>query len=231
MVIAYFNREFVIDLSGHFLYVFLIWNRLLIRFISQNVSTDIRKSADPMRHERLKWNLKYRQGRYSGRPADVVARFYGLAPGKKALDIAAGDGRNAIFLAQNGFSVEAVDIAEVGLAAFSGKYSNIQAICADLDQFDIPADRYDLILNIKFLNRRLFPSILEGLKPGGILIFNTLLKPEKTTAPSHYCRDYLLRTNELLHAFLGLRIVYYREGPDSEADGTDRTASLVGVKV
>ena len=183
-----------------------------------------------MKKERLKWNRRYREDHHPVEVAGVVKGFYGLAPGKKALDIAAGNGRHAIFLATKGFSVDAVDISEVGLAGFAGKHPNIHAICADLDQFDIPAGRYDLILNVKFLNRRLFPYIQEGLKPGGVVIFHTLLEPKDIKSTTEHCRDYLLRANELLHAFLGLRIVYYRESLDRETDVSDWTATLVGVK-
>ena len=183
-----------------------------------------------MKQDRLKWNKKYREHHLPKEVTGVVKEFCGMAPGKKALDIAAGNGRHAIFLARNGFSVDAVDISEVGLSEFAGKHPDIRPICADLDQFDIPAGRYDLILNVKFLNRRLFPYIQEGLKPGGVVIFHTLLKPDDARGPSKHCGDYLLRPNELLHAFIGMRIVYYRETADSETDESDWTATLVGMK-
>ena len=183
-----------------------------------------------MRQDRAKWNKKYREDHHPTGVAGVVEDFYSMAPGKIALDIAAGNGRHAIFLADKGFSVDAVDISEVGLAEFAGKHPNIRAICADLDQFDIAAGRYDLILNIKFLNRQLFPYIQEGLKPGGVVIFHTLLEPADGQGTSKHCRNYLLRLNELLHAFIGMRIVYYREAMDSETHDADWTATLVGVK-
>ena len=112
-----------------------------------------------MKQDRFKWNKKYREDHYLAEVTGIVKRFYHLAPGKKALDIAAGTGRHAIFLASQGFSVDAVDISEVGLAEFAGKHPNITAVCADLDQFKIPADRYDLIVNVKFLNRQLFITV------------------------------------------------------------------------
>jgi hypothetical protein len=83
---------------------------------------------------------------------------------------------------------------------------------------------------VKFLNRRLFPYIQEGLKPGGVVIFHTLLKPDDVQGTSKHHRDYLLRPNELLHAFMGMRIVYYRETASPETDDPDWTATLVGVK-
>jgi len=183
-----------------------------------------------MRQDWIKWNEKYRKEHHPTEVAGVVKRFYHLAPGKKALDIAAGNGRNAVFLARKGFSVDAVDISEVGLAEFADKYPDINTICADLDQFDIATARYDLIVNVKFLNRRLFPYIQEGLKPGGVVIFHTLLESDSIKSTPEHCRDYLLKPNELLHAFLAMRIIYYREAGDFKRKHSDEMATLVAVK-
>jgi len=183
-----------------------------------------------MRQDRIKWNEKFRRGEYSTEAAGVVQKFYQLAAGRKALDIAAGSGRNAVFLAGKGFSVEAVDISEVGLRTFAGAHPSIDAVCADLDRYEIAAAHYDLILNIKFLNRRLFPCIQEGLKSGGILIFHTLLAADPGSSAPEHCRDYLLRPNELLHAFIGLRVLYYREILPSRPNQADPTATLVAVR-
>ena len=183
-----------------------------------------------MRQDRIKWNKKYRTESYPTEVASVVKQFYHLAPGKKALDIAAGNGRNAVFLSQKGFSVDAVDISEVGLIEFTSRFPNINAICADLDQFEIASGHYDLILNVKFLNRRLFPYIQEGLKPGGVVIFHTLLGSKSDERTPEHCRDYLLRTNELLHAFLAMKIIYYCEAEDPEMKNLDKMATLVAVR-
>ena len=183
-----------------------------------------------MLQDRLKWNKRYRAENYPQRPSSIVKKYAKLAQGPKALDIAAGNGRNSLFLAREGFVVDAIDIADAGLLQFSGKHPNIHPICADFDQFDIPADRYDLIINVKFLNRRLFPYILGGLAPGGVLIFQTLLDIMRTgnTPPDH--ADYYLRPNELLHAFLALRILLYTE-EKIETDGkASWRASLVAIK-
>jgi SAM-dependent methyltransferase len=184
-----------------------------------------------MRRDRIKWNKKYDTDYHPVDVADVVKRFYSLAPGKKALDIAAGNGRNAVFLSQKGFSVDAVDISEVGLATFAGKYKNINAVCVDLDHFDIHPAHYDLIINIKFLNRRLFPFIQEGLKAGGVVIFHTLLESVDGAMTHDHCREYLLRRNELLHAFIAMRVIYYHEGEDSESDRSENIATLVALKI
>jgi tellurite methyltransferase len=184
-----------------------------------------------MQQDRLKWNEKYRSQNASDEPAEIVQQYFNLAAGKKALDIAAGNGRNALFLAGQGFVVDAVDIADRGLAQFAGKHPGVHPICADLDDFDIPANRYDLIINIKYLNRRLFPYIREGLCPGGVLIFETFLESLHPGKNQPCCRDYLLGENELLHAFLSLKIVCYKEAKDDKDADTAWLASLVAIKI
>jgi tellurite methyltransferase len=184
-----------------------------------------------MLQDRRKWNEKYQSESYPDEPSEIVKQYVRLAGGKRALDIAAGNGRNTIFLAKHGFSVDAVDISDVGLNLFAGKHPGIHAICADCDDFDIPAGRYDLIINIKFLNRRLFPYIREGLAPGGVLIFQTLLESQDRAKDQVACRDYLLRENELLHAFLALRVLLYEETEERKAEEVTLLASLVAMKI
>jgi len=192
------------------------------------VPADDKKPA--MHRDRIKWNDKYREQGYPTEPSGVVKQFFGMAPGRTALDIAAGSGRNALFLAEQGLTVDAVDIAEEGLALLSGRHPGIRPICADLDTFDIPTGRYDLILNTLYLNRRLFPQIREGLRPGGLLIFETLLEMPGGAGQGEHCRDYFLRPNELLHSFLSLRILHYHEECDTGQDEHRRLASLVAVR-
>ena len=183
-----------------------------------------------MLQDRQKWNEKYLSHHYPDEPAVIVKKYVELASGKRALDIAAGNGRNALFLAKKGFVVDAVDIADAGLAQFAGKHPGIHPICADLDEFEILAYRYDLIVNIKYLNRRLFPYIREGLDQNGVLIFETFIDTPGPTVDRHICRDYLLKENELLHAFSSLKIVLYKEAEKTDHDETAYLASLVGIR-
>ena len=180
--------------------------------------------------DRLKWNEKYRRQEYPAEPAAVVKEFCRLATGRRALDIAAGNGRHSLYLAGQGFRVDAVDISDAGLAMFAGRHPAVRIICADLDRFDVPAGRYDLIVDVLYLNRRLFPQICEGLAPGGILIFETLVAAPGSAAEEGHCRDYLLRENELLHAFLSLNVLYYREAGETGREGERIMAALVAMK-
>ncbi len=181
-----------------------------------------------MRSDRSKWDAKYRSADSDGEPSEIVTRFGPWARRGRALDIAAGIGRHALFLAGLGFTVDAVEISGIGLGRIQ-QHPGINRICADLDTYEIPAATYDLIVNVNFLLRRLFPLIIEGLRPGGVLVFETFLEGHSPPEGGVHRRDYLLRENELLRTFLPLQIVYYREW--CRYDPADiRLAGLVGIR-
>lgn len=183
-----------------------------------------------MTGEREKWNRKYRERRFSPRPSAIVQEFGDRAVVGRALDLACGTGRNACFLAERGFQVDAVDISEEGLRRFACRHPAVNRICQDLATFAIPARRYQLILNIRFLQRRLFAAIQEGLSPGGILIFETYLLDEQDAAGHRFRREHLLRGRELCTAFRQLETIVYREGPSRSAEAPARQASLVALR-
>jgi tellurite methyltransferase len=183
-----------------------------------------------LKEDRIRWNKRYADKPYAGEPSDIVKRFYKQAlAGGRALDIAAGNGRNALFLAQNNFKVDAVDIADVGLKHLSGIHQDINPICVDLDRFDIPENRYHLILNINFLSKRLFPQIVTGLVSGGIFIFETY-GAQTAGNGSTMNRGYLVKPNELLQVFQSLKIIYSRESTTLKQGKPMPLVSLVAVK-
>ncbi len=161
-----------------------------------------------MESDRIKWNKRYEsEDSYLGeRPSlflvNEIERIKRLAPGNKALDIACGEGRNSVFLAQNGFNVTGLDISDIGLskavarAEAGGVVVNFRRV--DLEQFEI-VERYDLILNFNFLLRDLIPSEVRALKPGGLLLFDTIL--ESPQLLSSHNPAYLLRKGELEQLF------------------------------
>ncbi|MGD8541885.1 MAG: methyltransferase domain-containing protein [Desulfobacteraceae bacterium] len=183
-----------------------------------------------MNPDRARWNAKHRRKTGESAPAAVVRRFWRHAPGGRALDIAAGAGRNARYLAARGFRVDAVDISDVALGGIPDRPPNLRPVCADLACFDIPPATYSLIVNVRFLKRRLFPQIIAGLVPGGLLIFESYLAGSGPGYCAPSCRDYLLGPNELLHAFLPLHIRYYREALLTEGGRPFFAATLVAVR-
>jgi tellurite methyltransferase len=115
-----------------------------------------------------------------------------------------------------------VDISTVATDRLKAQNPDINVICTDLDTWDNPQNRYDLIANIRFLDRRLFLLIQDGLKPSGVFIFESFLDGERD--------NYCLKQNELLRAFHSFRIVYYEEQRIEEPGRFNQTASLVAIK-
>ena len=155
-------------------------------------------------------------------PSSILVKYWALAACGNALDRACGNGRNSLFLAEKGFSVDAVDISTVATNHLAGRHPKIKVICQDIDDWEIPQNRYELIVNIRFLDRRLFPMIWKGLKTGGVLIFESFMDGKRD--------EYCLEPNELLRAFHSLHIVYYEEKKSNHLEKFDRIASLVAIK-
>ncbi|ADU67249.1 Methyltransferase type 12 [Desulfurispirillum indicum S5] len=183
-----------------------------------------------MEQDREKWNQRYRDNPPGQEPLELVESYARqLSPGR-ALDIACGLGRHSRVLAALGFTVDAVDISDVAIKHLQElELPGIHARCVDLDQHTIAPDSYQLILNINFLHRPLFPSLFQGLQPGGMLIFRTFMDgPENQGTPM--TKEHLLQPNELLHQCVPhLRILHYREYISTRQQwGQAWAAELVG---
>ena len=184
-----------------------------------------------------RWDDKHEHEHHDSSPADFLRHVFSeyvshLQPGK-ALDIAAGKGRNAIFLAERGFRVQAVDISEVALVEgrrlAEEKGLEIVWKQADLETFELPHDVYDLVLNFNFLERSLIPKMKSTLKLGGHIIFETYLVDQRVLGHPRN-PAYLLGHNELLHLFRDFRILCYREGRFAEGGKEACRAGLFGQK-
>ncbi|MFQ5451781.1 MAG: class I SAM-dependent methyltransferase [Nitrospinaceae bacterium] len=182
--------------------------------------------------DKEKWNSKYQAPEYiSGRePCEWLRENSELLTGQgKALDIATGEGRNAVYAASLGYDVLAVDISEVGiqkaLALAKEKKTVIRTRIVDLDNYRLEGEGFDLIMCFNFLDRKLFPGIRKALKPGGLLFYETFTVDYLKY--SGFKREWVLETNELLRAFQELRILRYRE-VDRDEKGF---ASLVACKI
>jgi SAM-dependent methyltransferase len=110
----------------------------------------------------------------------VVRELAGLAPGR-ALDLGAGEGRNAIWLAEHGWQVTAVDFSAVALAkaaklAAARGVTGITWVDADLREYQPPPDRFDLVL-LAYIHLppaesdALLHAAAAALAPGGTLLF------------------------------------------------------------
>jgi len=139
-----------------------------------------------------------------------------MLPAGNVLDIAMGAGRNSIFLAEHGYNVEGVDksaeAVETALQIAREKGLFISAVVADLEQdFFIQPGYYDLIICFNYLQRSLFQSIKNGLRKGGMVVYETFIVDQSRFGkPGN--PDFLLNYNELLDAFRDFRCLRYHEG-------------------
>ncbi|NOQ29994.1 MAG: methyltransferase domain-containing protein [Helicobacteraceae bacterium] len=184
-----------------------------------------------MQKDKLRWNEKYKNFPMPTRVAPIVEKYLPKEKNLKALDIACGKGRNSIYMAENGYVVDAIDISDVALSCVS-EHKNITTQEVDLDTYEIKKDTYDVIVKCYYLDRRLTPYIIEALKSGGLLIYETYLEvssDKKYHQPSN--PDFLLKSNELLKSFSELKVIYYEEREETNLRGElVKIASLVAIK-
>lgn len=152
----------------------------------------------------------------------------------RALDIACGKGRNALFLAERGFDVVAIDISAVGLEEGRRRAAEKNLAVAwqqaDLEQIQLDEAVYDLIVNFNYLQRSLIPQIKTALRVGGSIIFETYLIDQPAIGhPKNPA--YLLEHNELLTFFRDFRVLCYREGQFSEGGERAFRAGIFAQKI
>lgn len=147
-----------------------------------------------------------------------VARWAGLIqPGGTVLDLACGTGRHAIYLADQGHAVTAVDI-DLSLSLPHQGKPGVSWLQADLEgaAWPMPGERFAAVVVTNYLHRPLFGPLLEAINPGGVLIYETFsigqARYGRPRNPSH-----LLLPGELLELVRGrLRVLAYEdvEEPD-----------------
>jgi SAM-dependent methyltransferase len=183
------------------------------------------------RAERDKWDERYRGGAYAERahPTALLAEWLDRSRRGRALDIACGAGRNALFLAAAGYTVDAVDISSAGLerGRFDAAQRGVEVSwhCADLEEDPdaLPSGPYDLVVWVRYVNAALWPAVVARLAPGGhVLVEQHLVTSAEVVGPTSSA--FRLAPGELERASAGLAPVYYREGLVVDPDG--RRAAL-----
>jgi tellurite methyltransferase len=184
------------------------------------------------------WDARYGAESYPGgtEPAPFLRETLPLLGHGRALDLAMGAGRNAVFLAANGWRVTGLDSSRVALERAvdlarergipvewgSGwgqppgrtvcpKVPGLLAFETDLETATLPVAHFELVLCFNYLERQLFPAIERALRSGGMLLYETMTVAQLAFAGGPRNPEHLLSPNELRAAFENLEILFYRE--------------------
>ena len=127
------------------------------------------------------WDARYaaEERVFSAEPNPAVAELAGELPAGRALDLAAGEGRHALWLARRGWRVTAVDFSAVGLEK-GRRWAEQDGLTVEWVLYDVIAYRpepgaFDLVLVAQFHpdppdRERFFARVAEALAPGGHLL-------------------------------------------------------------
>jgi len=178
------------------------------------------------------WNSRYAEPGYAygTEPnAFLVSQKKYLKPGGKALAVADGEGRNGVWLAQQGLDVLSVDISEIGLCKTHELAADrgvaIRTEKADLITWQWPVQKFDIVVAIYAhfppeVRARLHRRMFEALKPGGVLILEAFTPEQlkyKTGGPPV---AEMLYTADMLHIdFAGGEILHIEEVITELAEG------------
>ncbi len=162
-------------------------------------------------------------------PDPWLLRIAPLLPGGTALDLASGRGRNALYLAEQGFSVTALDLSEEALAQLSREATRrrltVTTWQVDLEENPrLPEETFDLVLDFFYLHRPLLPQLRGAVRPGGIAVLRTFSSAGSFPgAPGNPA--FVLQPGELLEIFAGWEILLHEEGLEPSRKG----GALAGI--
>ena len=179
------------------------------------------------------WDERYRAGEHSpATPHPVLKSIVDNVVPRDALDLACGAGRHAIYLAQKGWRVTAVDSSREGIRALRRRADDagveVDSVVVDLEsgEFQIKVNAYDLICVFYYLQRDLFEPIKEGLRKGGVFVGAIhIIDDEPDSHPMN--PKYLLQPGELKAFFAGWQIDHYHEGRHGGAEHKHRDAEII----
>lgn len=187
--------------------------------------------------ERARWNERYASGEYRPQraPSPLVEEAIARVGGGRALVLACGSGRNALRLAESGFEVTAVDISPVAIdmarVESEARGLVIEWRVADIEDLELPQAVFDLITMIRYVNRAVWPRLVDWLSVDGWLLMEQHLRTRRVViGPSDH---YRVGPGELLTAFSDLRVITYTEsiGPTgATSPGLAATARLLACK-
>ena len=172
------------------------------------------------KEERVSWDERFRVGDHAGAEADPfltqLEEYVGLLPpGRQALEVACGAGRNAVWLAERGWDVTACDISLEGLRKAKGLAREhgvrLKLFCQDLETLSLDEGHFDLIVGFFYLQRDLFAVLKRALRLQGFIVYKTYTLDQQRFPGRPRHPLHLLRPQELLEIFRDFRILLYQE--------------------
>lgn len=178
---------------------------------------------------RERWNAMLKGNVVSDKPSQLLLDAIAARKPGKALDLGMGDGRNAIALAQKGWDVTGVEIAEAGAAAAwqsarEKGLSNFAVVLQDANAFDFGEARYDLVALVFFPVAELAPKVQRALKPGGVVVVEAYHSDSAKLKPTG--DNVLLDLATLKKLFPGWKVLKAEE-PTAVADWGLESRKLV----
>ncbi|QRV15592.1 class I SAM-dependent methyltransferase [Haloterrigena salifodinae] len=186
-----------------------------------------------MTDERERWNERYGDVEFElpDKPIPVLERRIATLPEGRALDVATGTGRNALFLAEHGYEVDAIDISDAAIERARDRADErgleVNWRRADLADVELPTDEYDVLTVSFFAALERLPDLKDALAPGGVLIHEHHLRSSDPVEVGPSSERFRYRSNDLLRACLDLTILAYAERRRPVAGGTAAVATLV----
>lgn len=185
-----------------------------------------------------KWDQRYAKAETPGQPSDILLQNNHLLPAEGvALDLACGLGANALLMAEHGLDTHAWDLSNVAVEKLQGfaaeRGLSVKAQTKDIQAEPPQAASLDVLVIAHFLERDMRDVLIEALRPGGMLFYQTFIQ-DKVDSGGPSSPDFLLATGELLQQWGSspMRPLVYREegcfGDTSR--GWRNRAMLVAVK-
>ncbi len=166
--------------------------------------------------DRDEWNARHLAEDAPSLPSPFLVTLDDLLPRRgRALDVAGGSGRHALWLARRGLEVTLADVSDVALeraaATARSEGLSLTTLQVDLEAAPLPPGPWDAIVCTYFLHRPLFAAFAAALAPGGLLVVAHATRTN-LTRHSRPGPDHVLEDGELPALVRGLEVVRYEEG-------------------
>jgi SAM-dependent methyltransferase len=178
------------------------------------------------------WDERYNSDEYAygKEPNQFLAENYQSIPKGAVLSLAEGEGRNAVFLAMQGYSVTAVDGSAVGLkkAEKLAKENGVEInlVHANLAEYEIGESCWDGVVSIfcplpSVQRKSMHKKIVAGLKPGGVFFVEAYTPDQlKYGTGGGNSVDAMTSKESLIHDLKGLKFIWLAELERSVIEGS-----------